>query len=76
MAGECPDLKYVILAGECEQVDRDKAEAAGLKLYTFEEFEELGSRSPHELRLPKSEDLAIIMYTSGTTSRPKVYLNL
>jgi len=41
---------------------------------SFEEAVKLGKGSPSEARAPAADDLAIIMYTSGTTGMPKVVM--
>jgi long-chain acyl-CoA synthetase len=71
LAGECPDLKTVILLDNDDKGFKDQAKAVGLTLFTFKEFEALGKENPAPARPPKPDDLAILMYTSGTTSRPK-----
>jgi long-subunit acyl-CoA synthetase (AMP-forming) len=41
-------------------------------LTSFSKVERLGSESPAELNMPTANDVAIIMYTSGSTGMPKV----
>lgn len=43
----------------------------GAAVYTYAEFLALGDANPAEPVPPKKEDLAVIMYTSGTTGNPK-----
>lgn len=48
--------------------------AAGLKLYSFDELEELGMKHPRsddEIELPTFDTVASIVWTSGTTGMPK-----
>lgn len=42
------------------------------KVTPFSEVEKLGKRSPVLPRLPIKKDIAVIMYTSGSTGLPKV----
>ena len=48
------------------------AEAACIKVHSWEEFLGMGRAQPVEAIPPKPEDLCTIMYTSGTTGNPKV----
>jgi long-chain acyl-CoA synthetase len=45
--------------------------AAGLQVFSYDEFLALGKQHPAEPMPPKPEDLCTIMYTSGTTGDPK-----
>jgi long-chain acyl-CoA synthetase len=52
------------------------AEVAALKkkgtnLYSFSEVESLGAKNPQPVVAPKADDLACVMYTSGSTGMPK-----
>ena len=39
---------------------------------TFSEVEKLGKENPVHPRLPSKTDIAVVMYTSGSTGLPKV----
>lgn len=65
---QLPDLERVVFTSEVEEGDSDHVHYCGV-----DSFLELGA-SVQESDLPegpKSEDLASIVYTSGTTGRPK-----
>lgn len=76
---KCPDLEYIIVIDEdfyeSDKVDLEemkrRAELVGITLHSFSEVEQLGSDTPIPVRPASPDDLCIIMYTSGTTSRPK-----
>lgn len=71
LAGECPALKTVILTDGLNDNQRSAAEAVGLSVYEFAEVERLGKENFSDPVPPEASDLAILMYTSGTTSKPK-----
>mmetsp|Transcript_1312 Transcript_1312/g.3208 ORF Transcript_1312/g.3208 Transcript_1312/m.3208 type:complete len:669 (+) Transcript_1312:212-2218(+) len=50
---------------------REAASAQGCKLYTIQEIEDSGRKSPAQLHLPSGKDMAFFCYTSGTTGDPK-----
>ncbi|KAG1239703.1 hypothetical protein G6F68_018375 [Rhizopus microsporus] len=56
---------------EVDEADKEQAQAAGIKVYTFHEVETMGASLTTETDLPKPEDIATICYTSGTTGVPK-----
>lgn len=46
------------------------------KVTSFSEVEKVGKSSPIQPILPIKKDIAVIMYTSGSTGMPKVWCNL
>jgi len=70
----CPTLKYVVTLGSLDGVAGDTIsafEAAGVNLLDFESLMKKGAESPVEPSPAGPDDLAFIMYTSGTTGDPK-----
>ena len=49
----------------------DSLKKAGIKVVTFDELQASGEAAPLAVAPPKAEDVAVIMYTSGTTGMPK-----
>lgn len=43
-----------------------------VKAISFHDVEKLGKDFPSDPRLPKKDDIAVVMYTSGSTGLPKV----
>lgn len=68
-ANRCPALKYLIHIGPIpEKVDKDDH----FRIISFEDVMELGRENPIIPRNPpQPDDLALIMYTSGTQSAAK-----
>ncbi len=71
-----PNLKTVIVFTDkfSEKTLSDfKAKATSLTIYSFNQVEEIGQKADTitEYTSPKKNDLAIIMYTSGSTGNPK-----
>lgn len=71
-----PSLKVVIYDGEQKDVkagaiDTIKAANGGVQVYHIDEFLKLGEDNPVEENLPTPDDVACIMYTSGSTGPPK-----
>ncbi|KAJ2082273.1 long-chain fatty acid-CoA ligase [Coemansia sp. RSA 988] len=51
-----------------EAIDKVKGKFA---VYTLDEVHELGAKNPVERQIPKDHDIALVMYTSGSTGNPK-----
>lgn len=77
MVESTPSLKVLVYDGEAKDIKAgalDKIKAAhsgGIEVYTFDEFLELGKANPVEANHPQPEDVATLMYTSGSTGAPK-----
>lgn len=68
---QCKSVKNIIAMTECDAETSSKFKEGGTKLYSMEELVTLGKSSPLHPALPEPEDVAVIMYTSGTTGAPK-----
>lgn len=71
-----PTIKYVIFDGEPGQVAIDNLHAVreSIQVFSLSQLREIGKVLPRdtvESRTPKANDLALIMYTSGSTGAPK-----
>jgi len=65
------NLKYLIVIEKITEEARNKASELNLKILSFEELIEIGKINITKPVPPKSNDLATICYTSGTTGKPK-----
>ena len=73
--GDCPTLKHVVTMGEPDAAQLDKLPKSVFQT-NLDEVAKLGARKPLPARPPKPTDIAVLMYTSGTTGAPKgVMLN-
>ncbi|OWZ23793.1 Long-chain-fatty-acid-CoA ligase [Phytophthora megakarya] len=75
ICSKCPNLKNVVISGGCNGDVQFEAEcdarAAGLNVLHLELVETEGRKHPNAPEPPTGEDVATIMYTSGTTGDPK-----
>lgn len=72
---DAPAIKYIIYNSypELKQADADKLKEAKpeLEIISFDELLKRGKENPVDPVPPSPEDLACIMYTSGSTGAPK-----
>ncbi|GAB4834556.1 Long chain acyl-CoA synthetase 4 [Ancistrocladus abbreviatus] len=64
-------LKILVSFGKVMPEQKEEVGKHGLKIYSWDEFLELGGDQSYELPLKKKTDICTIMYTSGTTGDPK-----
>jgi len=67
----CKDVKHVIEMGAASAEIKEQVEKAGASLQTIDEMLARGKEAPKDAIAPTPEDVAIVMYTSGTTGNPK-----
>ncbi|KNC78520.1 hypothetical protein SARC_09056 [Sphaeroforma arctica JP610] len=66
-----PNLKFAICFEVITSEDKVKFSDAGVTLLNFYEVADLGSENVLSHDPPTAEDVAVLMYTSGTTGNPK-----
>jgi len=72
--GQLKHLKYVVYTDHREKADEKTVAALkekGIQVFSFTELANGATDVTAKPHPPKSEDLAVIMYTSGTTGVPK-----
>ena len=71
-----PTVKYVVYDGEPKEeslnlLKEKLSSREGYKVLSITELRDQGKANPAEPNLPKADDVACIMYTSGSTGPPK-----
>lgn len=70
IAANCPSLKYCVTMGDVSS-DLLKKLPISVTHEALRDVAARGARKPVEPTPPKPEDVAVVMYTSGTTGAPK-----
>lgn len=68
---KCKSIKHVVSMTAAEPALGEQIVAAGSTLHTIDDLVSSGKTASFSPRLPESADVAVIMYTSGTTGSPK-----
>ncbi|TMW62913.1 hypothetical protein Poli38472_005531 [Pythium oligandrum] len=68
---KCPHLQNVIVSGSLDDALEARGKEVGLHVFTMTDLEVEGKKDPKPPQPPREEDIATIMYTSGTTGDPK-----
>jgi len=72
---DAPTINYIILNNESkpkqEELDKLTSEFSGIKVISYEDLKKLGEENPTAPVAPEAEDLACVMYTSGSSGTPK-----
>ena len=69
--GDCPCVKFIVTLTEVDADTKKRLEDGGVKVATFDELVTAGAETPVESTPPTADDIAVIMFTSGTTGVPK-----
>lgn len=68
---KCKCVRNVVTIGDCDATLGEQMKSGGTSLRTMEEVFKSGKTWSYTQSLPQPEDVAVIMYTSGTTGAPK-----
>lgn len=64
-------LKKIVYIEEPDKAGKEALEKRGVELLSWAELEDLGRKNQVPFDEPSPDDLAVIMYTSGSTGNPK-----
>ncbi|XP_051142024.1 long chain acyl-CoA synthetase 1-like [Andrographis paniculata] len=73
-SADCPHaekLKLIVCFSSLTKEEVDKATSMGIKAYSWNAFLKMGEGNPAEISPPEASDICTIMYTSGTSGKPK-----
>mmetsp|Transcript_51221 Transcript_51221/g.122723 ORF Transcript_51221/g.122723 Transcript_51221/m.122723 type:complete len:692 (+) Transcript_51221:59-2134(+) len=68
---QCKSIKRIITMTPPDDAVAKQLKDAGVSVQTFDECVATGEKESTTLEAPGSDDIAVIMYTSGTTGTPK-----
>ncbi|GAA5937321.1 hypothetical protein JCM3775_006580 [Rhodotorula graminis] len=74
VVADTPSLKVLVWDGKPDDVPAgalDKIRNAGVDVHSWDDLVALGAANPVAPSLPQPEDVACLMYTSGSTGAPK-----
>lgn len=64
-------LKYIVVIENISDEARARAQECNIQIHSMEQIKEIGKNNLSKPVPPKTNDLATICYTSGTTGKPK-----
>jgi len=64
-------LSHIIYTDKCDEKAEKAIKEHGIQLFSFSDIENKGKEAPVAPKPPKGDDVAVIMYTSGSTGMPK-----
>ncbi|KAM1132906.1 hypothetical protein EV1_046899 [Malus domestica] len=64
-------IKAMVCFSSMTDEEKNKSVQIGIKPYSWNEFTEMGKQNPSEIVPPTTDNIAGIMYTSGTSGDPK-----
>eukprot|EP00298_Acanthocystis_sp_HF-20_P004344 c14681_g1_i1.p1 GENE.c14681_g1_i1~~c14681_g1_i1.p1 ORF type:complete len:704 (-),score=325.39 c14681_g1_i1:119-2230(-) len=70
LAKQCPGLKSIVTLSEVDEESK-KSIPSTIQVQDIDQLIASGKEKPVPLTVPKADDVAVIMFTSGTTGNPK-----